>query len=144
MSKIAETTENSIHYNKRFYSTEFRIQNEIDAISHSVCGMAMDIDAKAIVVSSISGMTARMVSRFRPPIDILGLSVNEKTWHQLSLSWGVIPVMCEVYPSPEVLFYTAKQIAIKELDLHQGDKLIITGGTSDKTGKTNTIRFETV
>ncbi len=144
MSKIAEKTEESIHYHKRFLKTDFTIKNDMDAISHSVCGMAIDIGAKAIVVCSISGMTARMVSRFRPPVDILGLSVNEKTWHQLSLSWGVKPIMCEVYPSVEVLFYTAKQIAIKELNLESGDKIIITGGTSNTSGKTNTIRIETI
>ncbi len=144
MSKIAEKTENSIHYHKRFLHTDFRIKNEMDAISHSVCGMAMDIGAKAIVVCSISGRTARMVSRFRPPVDILGLSVNEKTWQQLSLSWGIKPVMCDVYPSMEVLFYTAKQIAIKELDLKSGDKIIITGGTSGESGSTNTIRVELI
>ena len=144
MAKIAETTEKAIHYNKRFLNTEFRIKNEMDAISHSVCGMAMDINAKAIVVCSISGMTARMVSRFRPPVDILGLSVDSRTLQQLSLSWGVKPVMCDIYPSIEVLFYTAKQIAIKELKLKKGDKIIITGGTSGTSGHTNTIRIETV
>lgn len=144
MSRIAETTEGNIPYKKRFADSEFRIRNEMDAISHSVCGMAMDIGAKAIVVCSISGMTARMVSRFRPPVDIIGLSVNRKTWHQLSMSWGVTPVMCEVYPSIEVLFYTAKQMAKKTLNLKKGDRIIITGGTSDVSGNTNTIRIETI
>lgn len=144
MAKIAEKTEESIHYHKRFLKTDFTIKNDMDAISHSVCGMAIDIGAKAIVVCSISGMTARMVSRFRPPVDILGLSVNDKTWHQLSLSWGIKPIMCEVYPSLEVLFYHAKLIAIKELNLQPGDKIIITGGTSSTSGNTNTIRVETI
>lgn len=144
MSKIAETTEGNIRYKKRFADSDFRIRNEMDAISHSVCGMAMDIDAKAIVVCSLSGMTARMVSRFRPPVDIIGLTVNQKTWHQLSMSWGVTPVMCEVYPSIEVLFYTAKQMAKKTLNLKKGDRIIITGGTSDVSGNTNTIRIETI
>ncbi|MBO4264762.1 MAG: pyruvate kinase [Clostridia bacterium] len=145
MAKIAETAEKSIHYKKRFLTSDFHIQNEMDAISHSVCGMAMDIDAKAIVVCSISGRTARMVSRFRPPIDIIGLSVNEKTWRQLSLSWGVTPVMCELYPSPEVLFYTAKNKATATFGLQNGDKIIITGSTSiGASGNTNTIRVETI
>lgn len=144
MAKIAEKTENSIDYIERFRNNDFRIKNEMDAISHSVCGMAMDIGAKAIVVCSISGMTARMVSRFRPPVDIIGLSVNEKTWHQLSLSWGVKPVMCDLYPSVEVLFYAAKQFAIQELSLVPGDRIIITGGTSGNSGETNTIRVETI
>ena len=145
MSRIAEQAEKSIDYQKRFYTSEFRIRNELDAVSHSVCAMSMDIDAKAIVVCSISGMTARMVSRFRSPVDIIGLSVNEKTWHQLSLSWGVIPVMCEVYPSLEVLFYTAKNIAKDALSLNKGDRIVITGGSrTGESGNTNTIRIETV
>jgi pyruvate kinase len=107
--------------------------------------MSMDIDAKAIVVCSISGVTARMVSRFRTPVDIIGLSVNEKTKHQLALSWGVEPVMCEVFPSIEVLFYTAKKIAKERFKLKSGDKIIITGGTrAGESGTTNTIRIETI
>ena len=145
MSRIAEQAEKSVDYKSRFYNTDFRIKNSMDAISHSVCGMSMDIDAKAIVVCSMSGMTARMVSRFRSPVDIIGLSVNEKTKNQLALSWGVDPIMCDVYPSIEVLFYTAKQIAKQKLGLKPGDKIIITG--SDRTGEsgcTNTVRIATI
>ena len=146
MSRIAEEAESSIDYKKQFYTNNnFRIRDEMDAISHTVCGMSMDLDAKAIVVCSISGMTARMVSRFRTPVDIIGLSVNEKTFHQLALSWGVVPVMCEIYPSLEVLFYTAKRFAKKTLGLSAGDKVIMTGGSQmSESGTTNTIRFETV
>ena len=72
MARIAENTEKNIHYEKRFLSSEFKIKNTVDAISHATCGMAIDIDAKAITVCSLSGMTARMVSRFRPPVDICG------------------------------------------------------------------------
>lgn len=146
MSSIAEEAERSIDYKKQFYTNNnFRIRNEMDAISHTVCGMSMDLDAKAIVVCSISGMTARMVSRFRTPVDIIGLSVNEKTFHQLALSWGVVPVMCEIYPSLEVLFYTAKRFAKQTLGLCEGDTVIMTGGSRmSESGTTNTIRFETV
>ena len=146
MSRIAEEAESSIDYKMQFYTNNnFRIRNEMDAISHTVCGMSMDLDAKAIVVCSISGMTARMVSRFRTPVDIIGLSVNEKTFHQLALSWGVVPVMCEIYPSLEVLFYTAKRLAKQALGLSAGDKVIMTGGSRmSESGTTNTIRFETV
>jgi hypothetical protein len=70
--------------------------------------MSIDIGAKAVVVCSISGMTARMVSRFRAPADILGLTTNARTWRRLALSWGVLPVMCDTYDSTEVLFYTGQ------------------------------------
>lgn len=145
MAKIAEKTEKNIRYEKRFFTYDFRIRNKLDAISHSVCNMSIDLSAKAIVVCSLSGTTARMVSRFRSPVDIIGLSVKEKTWRQLSLSWGVTPLLCEEYPSPEVLFYTAKRIAKEAFTLKTGDTIIITGGnTTGETGNTNTIRIETV
>ena len=107
--------------------------------------MAIDINAKAIAVCSLSGMTARMVSRFRPPVDIIGLTTDQKTWHKLSLSWGVIPVMCENYPSTDVLFYSAQKLTKERLKLNSGDKIVITGGvTNGKSGNTNLIKVETV
>ena len=145
MSRIAQQAEASVDYKSMFYNTAFKIKNSMDAVSHSVCGMSMDVGAKAIVVCSISGMTARMVSRFRTPVDIIGLSVNEKTKNQLALSWGVDPVMCDVFPSIEVLFYTAKKIAKERFKLKKGDTIIITGGTrAGESGTTNTIRIETI
>ncbi len=145
MARIAENTEKNIHYEKRFLSSEFKIKNTVDAISHATCGMAIDIDAKAIAVCSLSGMTARMVSRFRPPVDIVGLTTSEKTWHKLSLSWGVTPQMCENYPSTDVLFYNAQKLTKRVLGLCDGDKIVITGGvTNGKSGNTNLIKVERV
>ncbi len=145
MARIAESTEKNIHYQKRFLSSEFKIKNTVDAISHATCGMAIDINARAVAVCSLSGMTARMVSRFRPPVDIIGLTTDQKTWRKLSLSWGVIPVMCENYPSTEVLFYSAQKLTKETLKLNDGDKIVITGGvTNGKSGNTNLIKVETV
>lgn len=145
MARIAEYTESNIHYDKRFANTEFRIKNTVDATSHAVCGLAIDIGAKAIVACTLSGMTARMISRFRSPVDIIGLAVDEQTLRRLSLSWGVKPMMCEMYPSVEVLFYTAKRIAKEALGLKTGDKIIITGGHTDgKSGNTDLIKIETI
>ena len=145
MAEIAETTESNIHYNKRFLNAAFEIRDSVDAISHSTCGMAIDLNAKAIVACSLSGMTARMVSRFRSPVPILGLTTDERTWRRLALSWGVIPAMCERFSSTDVLFYTAKKIAEQELFLDKGDKIIITGGdTSGTSGNTSLIKIENI
>ena len=145
MSRIAQATEESIHYEQRFLSSEFKIKNTVDAISHATCGMAIDIGAKAIAACSLSGMTARMVSRFRPPVDIVGLTTSEKTWRKLALSWGVIPTMCEFYESADVLFYTAKKVTQEVMGLQKGDKIVITGGmVNGRTGNTNMLKIETV
>ncbi len=145
MSKIAETTENNIKYNKRLHNFEFKIKNAVDAISHSTCGMAIDLDAKVIVACSISGMTARMVSRFRSSVPIIGLTTNENTWRRLALSWGVIPAMCEKFTSTDVLFYNAKKIATETLNLKEGDRIVITGGnTTGQSGNTSLIKVEEI
>ena len=104
MAKIAETTENNINYRKRFFNTDFQIQNSVDAVSHATCSMAINLNARAIVVCSLSGRTARMVSRFRPPVDIIGICVDQKSVRKLSLSWGVTPVLGESVPTTDVLF----------------------------------------
>ncbi|MBR6725668.1 MAG: pyruvate kinase [Clostridia bacterium] len=145
MARIALQTERSIDYRKMFRDSDFIIRNTVDAISHATCGMAIDINAKAIAVCTISGMTARMVSRFRCPIDILGVTTEQKTWRKLALSWGVTPVMSELVNSLDVVFYAAKKLAKKHCSLETGDHIVITGGmTNGHTGNTNVIKVETV
>ena len=144
MAKIAKTAEDSINYKKKFYTSSFEIRNNVDAISHSTCGMAIDIEAKAIVACSLSGATARMVSRFRGPVDIVGLTTDEATWRRLSLSWGVTPAMCEKFTSTDVLFYTAKKVAEQTLPLAKGDHIVITGGVPGEPGATTLIKIESI
>ena len=145
MSMIAEETERHIDYAARFQNQHFEIQNRVDAISHAACTMAIDLSAKAIVVTSLSGLTVRMVSRFRPPIDILGLATNERSWYKLALSWGVLPVLTEHFPNMEVLNYYAVRAAKDTLSLSPGDTVVMTGGnTSGESGNTNVIRIETI
>ena len=145
MARIAENTEKNIDYKQRFYNSEFKIKNTLDAISHATCGMAIDIGAKAIAVCSLSGMTVRMVSRFRPPMDIVGFTTNEKTWRKLALSWGVLPTMCDNFPSTEVLFYSAQKLVKANLGLETGDKIVITGGvTNGQSGNTDLIKIQTL
>ena len=143
MAKIAETAESDIDYASKFYASEFKIKNSVDAISHATCAMAIDIDAKAIVACSLSGMTARLVSRFRAPVPIIGLTTNEITWRKLALSWGVTPVICDKYTSIDVLFYIAKNTAAEVFSLSKGDKIVVTGGDiTGKSGNTNLIKVE--
>ena len=144
MADSASETENRIHYDKRFHNNQFIIKNKVDAISHAACGMAIDLDAKALVVSSVSGMTVRMVSRFRAPVDIIGMTVKKRVWYKLALSWGVTPVMTEEFNSTDVLFYHGMLAAKDKLKLEKGDRVVMTGGRAGISGKTNTIRVETV
>lgn len=145
MAQICEFTEQHVSYRNRFYSFEFEIKNKMDAMSHATCAMAMDVDAKAIVVCSVSGKTAMMVSRFRSPVDIVGMTTDSKIWRKLGLSWGVMPMMSEEFSSMDVMFHYALANAKQALDLQPGDNVILTGGPiNGKSGNTNTIKVETI
>ena len=145
MAQICEYTEQHISYKKRFLNAEFRIKNILDAISHATCAMSIDVDAKAIVVCSVSGITARMVSRFRCPVDIVGITTDRKVWRKLALSWGVTPIMTEKFNSIDVMFYKAKDAAKTALKLNPGDNIVLTAGPiNGQIGNTNTIKVEQI
>ena len=145
MAQIAEYTEHHTSYRRRFLNADFQTRNNLDAISHATCTMAIDVDAKGIVVCSVSGKTARMVSRFRCPVDIIGMTTDRKVWRKLGLSWGVTPVLSEAFNSMDVMFYYAMASAKKHLNLKPGDNVVLTGGPINGcTGNTNTIKVEQV
>ena len=107
--------------------------------------MAIDVNAKGIVVCSVSGRTAMLVSRFRTPVDILGMTTDRKIWRRLSMSWGVTPVMADQFPSMDVMFYYAKKAAKDTFSLESGDNIVLTGGPiNGQCGNTNTIKIETI
>ena len=145
MSKIASEAEKHIDYKELFYTSNFQIKNIIDAISHSACAMAMDINAKGIVVCTMSGTTARFVSRFRVPVDIIGMTTDIKAWRKLALSWGVTPVLSERFDSTDVLVYKAVGVAKDTLKLKKDARIIVMSGkTTGESGNTNMIKVETV
>ena len=145
MAEIAEYTEKHISYIHRFHNTEFQIRSNLDAVSHATCAMAIDLGAKCIVVSSMSGRTARMVSRFRCPADIVGMTTTERAWRKLALSWGVTPVLSEEFNSMDVMFYHALHQAKQVCHLEPGDNVVLTGGQiNGQPGNTNTIKVETI
>ena len=145
MAQIAEYTEQHTDYIQRFRSTEYVGKDNLDCISHAVCSMALDVNAKAVVVCSVSGKTAMLVSRFRTPVDIIGMTTDRKIWRRLSMSWGVTPVMADQFPSMDVVFYYGKKITTEILNLQPGDNMLLTGGPiNGQSGNTNTIKIETV
>ena len=145
MSNILAETERHYPYEANFRATHFEIKNKVDAISHATCTMAVDVKAKGIVVTSMSGKTVRMVSRFRCPAPILGMATNKKVWYKLALSWGVLPILSEQFNSTDVLFYHALKEAKEKFGLNTGDTVVMTGGSVNAMeGTTNTIKVETL
>ena len=145
MARIAEQAEANTAYLAYIEDGDYRIRNLAEALSHSACTLAHDIGAKIIVVCTRTGGTARTVSRFRPMIDIIGMTTDEHAYRKLAMSWGVIPVMSEEFYSVDVLFHYAKRAAIESGLVTKGDKIVLTGGTPNgKSGNSNLIDVETI
>lgn len=72
------------------------------------------------------GRSAKLVSRFRPLIDIIAMTTNDRSYRKLALSWGVLPLMSEEYTSVDVLFHFAKCAAKNSGLVKKGDVIVIT------------------
>ena len=146
MVEIAEQTENSINYWKRFVNQNIPMLPSVgNAISHASCTTAMDLDAKAIISLTHAGRTARMLSRFRPGCPIISTTVFPRVQRQLNLSWGVIPILVPEVTSTDELFEVGIECASKAGFLSDGDLVVMTGGTPvGMSGTTNTIKVQTI
>ena len=145
MSKIAAQAEANTNYIAYIKDSDYHIEKLSEALAHSACTLAQDIEANVIVVCTRTGGTAKTVSRFRPLIDIIGMTTDDRAYRKLALSWGVIPVMSEEFYSVDVLFHYAKRAAMETGLVKKGDKIVLTGGTPNgKSGNSNLINVETV
>ena len=112
-----------------------------DAITHTCCLTAKDLEAKAILAATNSGRTARMICRFRPACPVAALTMHEKVRRQLAICWGVIPFLTGEVTSTDRIFSLSAEVALKERLVQNGDTVVITAGVPlGKSGSTNLIK----
>ena len=116
-------------------------KNVTDAISYATCTTAMDLEARAILSSTASGHTARMVSKFRPDCPIVATTSNESVRRQLALTWGVLPLMREKSANIDQVIVNSIEAAKTAEYVNENDIVVITAGGSETT---NLIKVETV
>ena len=146
MVGIVEEAEQSIHYWRRFEKRiELSASNIDDAITHSCCLTARDLDAKAILVATSSGHTAQMICRFRPACPVAAMTMHEKVRRQLAISWGIIPFLTGEVTSTDRIFSMCAEVALKERLVQNGDTVVITAGVPlGRSGSTNLIKAQIV
>ena len=116
-----------------------------NAVSYSCCEMAHDLGAAAIITPSNSGTTARMVARFRPNCTIIAPTPNEHAFHQLGLSYGVVPAHMEMSGDTDELIEAAVDAAERMGLVKPGDVAIISAGVpTGVSGTTNLIKAHIV
>lgn len=142
MVKIAERIESDINYKKRFFHLDRQENPDItDAVCHATCTTAYDLRASAIVAVTKSGRAARMISRYRPECPVIAGTTSKKVWRQLTLSWGVKPVLLEEKEDVLELFSHAVERGKEAGLLESEDLVVITSGVPiGKSGTTNMMK----
>lgn len=146
MARIALRTESALNYREMMLSKDGQLgRSTTDAISHATVQVAHDLQASAIITSTESGHTARMVSKYRPHAAIVAVTPHQKTLRRLLLQWGVHPVLGPNFHSTDELFSNAVTSALSTDLVNDGDLVVITAGLPvGTTGTTNLIRVHVV
>jgi len=146
MERIAQEAEDDWHNARRIFRLgPDKVQNIPEAISLSVVEMAEEMKVKAIVSPTRSGYTARLVSRLRPNVPILALSLRQETVKRLSLVWAVQAYFVPDLEKHPDLLTTASRLAKKILKLKKGDLIAITAGLPiGKPSLTNVVKLEVI
>lgn len=147
MAKIAEQAEQDAFAMGMWQDAQFELDSSdtTNAICDAACTTARDLGAAAIVAVTKTGTTARRVSKFRPREAIVAATPVEKTFHQLSLSWGVYPVLSREQASSDELFLHAIDCA-KQIDaIKPGDIAVLTAGVPlNVAGTTNLLKVQVI
>uniref|UniRef100_A0A7C5EMB1 Pyruvate kinase n=1 Tax=Desulfobacca acetoxidans TaxID=60893 RepID=A0A7C5EMB1_9BACT len=146
LDEISRTVESRIPFGEWLQNRHKFVTDAIsDAISYAACEMAWNLKAKVILASTASGATARLISRFRPPVPVIAVTGNLRTKRRLCLSWGVYPLYLEGMESVDQMLEVVKLLAVRQGFLSSGDRLVITAGTPlGARGTTNLLLADVV
>ncbi len=146
MANIARITEESINYRKVLAEKrKLKAESITYAVSHATCSTALDLDATAIITTTSSGYTPRMVSKFRPKAPIIAATTSEKVRRRMALLWGVYSVSTVEGRSTDDIFKRAVQKSKEAGYVKDGELIIITAGVPvGVAGSTNLMKVHIV
>ncbi|KJS15850.1 MAG: pyruvate kinase [Peptococcaceae bacterium BRH_c4b] len=146
MARISEKAESALHYDQILASKRHGLARTVtDAISHASCSIAQDLGASAIITSTETGLTARMVSKYRPLAPITAVTPVHKVMRKMSLIWGVYPIYMERARDTDSMISSAIEMSLNEGVINPGDLVVVTAGVPVSVhGTTNLIKVHTV
>lgn len=125
MAEVALAAEESIDYGKYFVKDHHLLERNVtNAVCASAYSAAEYLAAKAIIVMTKSGRTARILSSFRPACPVIAATMDHVGMRQLKLFWGIQPVAAEQVETPEELLDYALKRAKDSKLVKKGDKVI--------------------
>ncbi|MCK5712341.1 MAG: pyruvate kinase, partial [Hyphomicrobiaceae bacterium] len=112
-----------------------------EAIAHAACSTAIEIDARVIICCTRSGQTARLVSRFRPPMPIAAVSPSPETLRRVGLYWNTLAVGTALHEDVDDMMDAAKAAVLSLGIAERGDNVVIVAGVPiAEPGSTNVIK----
>ena len=136
MVHIIENTEKHLDYDVLLEKAqEHRKKGISSAIGYSSVATAMNLSAKCIITPSVTGATARVVSKFKPKADIIGVTPYEETLRKMQIYWGVTPVKSIEYNTTEDICNDAIDLVTAKRLVEPGDIVVMTAGIPSPTIK---------
>ena len=130
MAKIVEDSESHLDYSQHRHTGA--VVQGVSNISNAVCSgtvsTAHELGAKAIVTPTISGFTAKLLSKWRPEAPIIGLSPSASAVRRMQLYWGVKPYQAKRADSTDILVYASIELLKDKKELQEGDLVVVTAG----------------
>ncbi|HBV85676.1 MAG TPA: pyruvate kinase [Desulfosporosinus sp.] len=140
MDKLAVRTEKTCNKNQ---SSRQAQHNVAEAISFASYTIAKDLQATAILTPTHSGLTARMISKYRPLAMIIAATPFDKTARKLALLWGVQPILVPQSTGTDEMLSVTVNTSLKHNYIQAGDVVVITAGVPiGKVGSTNMIKVQ--
>jgi pyruvate kinase len=146
MAKIVAETEHQIrldppHQRQSPQTTRLSVAETIcECMAHS----AEDLELAAIAIFTETGLTARLLSKYRPVPPIFALSPYEKIIRRATLLWGTFPILCEHARSIDKMVVVAEEMLEQKAGVLSGQIVGIVAGTRTRTGATNFMRLHTM
>lgn len=147
MVQVINDTEEDIDYKKRFDLKSFETveNNIVNIISKASVVASYEIDAKAIVVPTRTGNSARMLSSLRPQSPIIAITVKPIIQRQLNMSWGIHPMFTVFISEQKKLYESAIDLVVESGTAIKGDIVVLTGGLpTGSKGKTNMLKLHKI
>jgi pyruvate kinase len=140
MATIAAAAEESPDLRERAQRVQFDAGTPAAAVMHAAVHLADELDAAAIIVPTATGGSPRACSKYRPRQPIIALAHDPLVAEQLTLEWGVYPVVADLAESIDELVDTALRVAQDFAGLRSGDRVVLTAGQQPgASGATNAI-----
>ena len=151
MVHIVENTEEHLDYDVMLEkSREHQKKGISSAIGYASVAAAVSLNAKCIVTPSVSGATSRVVSKFKPKSEIIGVTPNENTLRRMQLYWGVRPYKSIEFSTTEDILSGAIDLLSAKQVVETGDIVVLTAGIPspsikvEKEGVSNMMRIAVI